>query len=98
MTIGGSRDVLRGTAFGVGWLLAALLLSIAWYRVWMYKGFPGATGTLGQLLHADGERAYDVMAGEMFLICAAALAVVALAGRRLLRCGRHPRVTGGGLR
>ena len=77
MTIGGSRYVLRGTAFGVGWLLAALLLSIAWYRVWMYKEFPGATGTLGQLLHADGERAYDAMAGEMFLICAAALAVVA---------------------
>ena len=94
MTLGRSGHLLRRTAFGVGWLLTAFLLSISWYRAWMYKAFPGATGTLSQLLHADGERAYDVMAVEMFFICAAALAVIVLVGRQLLRHGRRPRVAG----
>jgi hypothetical protein len=93
MKLGGTGRVRRAAAFAVGWLLATLLLSIAWYRVWLDKGFPGSTGILGQVLNADGERAYDAVAIEMFFVCAVALVVIGSAGVRLLRYSRG-RLTG----
>jgi predicted small integral membrane protein len=48
----------------LGWTgisLIVLVLSVAlgafWFGLWMNKGWPGATGLLARLLHADGEYA-----------------------------------------
>jgi hypothetical protein len=44
-------------------------LGAFWFGLWMDKGWSGATGLLGRLLHADGEYAYDAMQLEMTLWC-----------------------------
>ena len=67
------------------WLVSSFLLSIIWWRLWMYEGFIGSTGVLSRLLQADGESAYDAMLAEMFLVCAIVLGVVALVTRHILR-------------
>lgn len=40
-----------------------------WFELWMYHGWPGPPGLLASLIGADGERAYDAVMDEMFIIC-----------------------------
>ena len=67
------------------WPFASWSLTRWWYHLWMYDGLPGATGLLGKALGAQGEGAYDAMIVEMFVICAASLAIGAVGVRQIFR-------------
>jgi hypothetical protein len=73
----------------LGWTgisLIVLVLSVAlgafWFGLWMNKGWPGATGLLARLLHADGEYAYDAMQYEMTIWCLLFVAAMLVFGVR----------------
>jgi hypothetical protein len=72
----------------VGIVVINLILSIAlgafWFGLWMNRGWPGATGLLAKMLHADGEHSYDAMQLEMTAWC-----FIFLLG--LFACGAWPR-------
>ena len=65
------------------WMLAAIsvpILTVVWWRLWMYCGWFGAPPLVGRLFATDGELAYD---GEMLdmavvILCLAALLAVLL--------------------
>ena len=61
----------------VVWLAAvavAAVLSVFWWRLWMYHGWPGAPGLLHLLAQPDGEGSYDATFAEMFALSFSAIA------------------------
>ena len=75
-------------------LVLSVFLGAFWFGLWMDKGWPGATGFLARLLHADGERAYDAMQGEMTLWCLLLVIVLFAFGIRLSRAWRRRKQLG----
>lgn len=79
----GMLDVGMGTALRlVAGLLASGLLTLLWWRQWMYRGLIGPPDFLAPLLAWDGESAYDRKALEMFLVLFAPVVLVILALRK----------------
>ena len=60
-------------------LTALLIGGRVWGSLWLYHGWPGATGVLATILGVDGERAYDAMTDEMSIICFVIVVVAWLA-------------------
>ncbi len=61
--------------------LISFLLSVVWWRLWMYKGFFGPPAFLSAFLWTDGEASYDRVALEMFLVLFVIFSFVILAFR-----------------
>ena len=58
-------------------------LALVWWRFWMYSGWPGPPPIVRLFVQADGERSYDLVELDMFLVVAAV--VVALSTWFLVR-------------
>jgi len=80
--------LLAAVTLPLGWVVTALFFSTMWWRLWIYHGWPGASGILARVWHADGEGAYSAMAAEMFFICAVFLALAAFGSWCYLRHSR----------
>ena len=48
-------------------LLGCFLLSLAWWNLWMYKGFIGPIPLLHWFIETDGEGSYTLTEAEMFI-------------------------------
>jgi hypothetical protein len=77
------RQVLK--ASGVVVIIIALGLAFAsgWWSLWMDHGWPGPTGLLAKMIHADGERYYDAIFDEMWIWAFLLLSLVALVWWRI---------------
>ena len=80
---------MRKAASLIWWVSITLLivglsafLGAGWFGLWMDQGWPGATGLVGKLVHADGEYAYDAMQLEMTLWCLVILTSISVMIRR----------------
>jgi hypothetical protein len=80
-----ARRFLRIGAWVATPIVSAGIVSVLWWRAWMYAGWPGTPGILPQLLHADGEGVYDAYAFEMFFVALVVFAAVAFAVARSRR-------------
>jgi hypothetical protein len=56
------------------------VLTVIWWRLWMYHGWFGAPRLVGRFLTGDGEQAYDSAMLDMaaLLLCLAAVLAVLL--------------------
>jgi hypothetical protein len=69
-------------------VVASVVGGLGWHRLTMFHGWPGSPLWLGAVIGADGEDAYDAMAGEMIIIVAAVLVVIWV-GVSLIRSRRR---------
>jgi hypothetical protein len=63
-------------------LFLPFFLSVIWWRLWIYHGFPGTPGWWSSLAGWDGEAAYDGVFYEMYVVCLIITAVCCLFWRR----------------
>jgi hypothetical protein len=82
MGAGGKRICGEGCSSHRKTSFPITLLGAFWFGLWMNKGWPGATGLLARLLHADGEYAYDAMQYEMTIWCLLFVAAMLVFGVR----------------
>jgi hypothetical protein len=61
------------TVVGIG---LGVLLSIAWWRLWMNHSWPGPPPFLRPFITTDGEGVYDRVAYEMMIISSALVLVI----------------------
>jgi hypothetical protein len=70
------RKMMKAIAKVTALLIAAWLISIGWWNLWMNHGFIGCPGIIARVLHADGENAYNANQVEMFVIATFTLILV----------------------
>lgn len=73
----------QGVTYAVG-ILTGLVVSVVWWRLWMYQGFIGPVPVLHWFISADGEGSYDLTYYEM-IIHIAITGFLALAVKRVMR-------------
>jgi glucan phosphoethanolaminetransferase (alkaline phosphatase superfamily) len=49
-------------------IIFAFFMSTIWWKFWIYSGLPGSPGLILKLFSFDGEKAYDAIHVEMFII------------------------------